>query len=803
MTARWVPLALLAAQSCAKNPAAPAKARPDSAAAAPAAALSGADARHVLNRLAFGARPGQAAALSKQGLDEWITRQLALGGPEPAGLASALQPHASALLPPDQLVAEIAGDDWMSVPAPKLRKLLAGKSLREHLGHIALAKLTRHVLSERQLEEVMVDFWTDHFNVFARKGAVRVFAGDYIERAIRPHALGKFQDLLLATARHPAMLLYLDNARSVVPRGGKRGLNENYARELLELHTLGVHGGYTQADVVGVARILTGWSVTRPQEGNLEFLFRARAHDGGAKRVLGVDFPAGGAQAEGVKLLNMLAAHPATAKHLATKLCQRLVRDTPPADVVHSAAAAFQEGGGDIKALIRAIVSHDAFWAPESRAAKLKSPLEIVVSSLRALDAKPDGSLRLARVLARMGQPILLESAPTGYAEVRDAWLGSSAMLGRMSFATALATKRKLGADFDLESAAAGGAFGHGSRARDDAAVRRPTSRGRAQSRRERGVGAAHAGTPPRPGLGPAARRSELSTTVRSTMSDFSISRRSLLFAASLTPAALLASRFAWAAEGPRPKTLVCVFLRGGLDGLSAVVPYAEDAYYGARSQIAVAADKALKLDERFALHPSLAPLMPAWKSEQLAFVHAVGSPHPTRSHFEAQDHFEWGSLKSAKDGWLARARRARNTNGSNLSTVALARSTPLAFRGQPDVVSASRLDAVGLLAPPRVRDRLESAFAKMYAADKDVIGRAGSDALAVAKRLRELERDASDCEVPAAGQGPRRRGRADPRGRRSGGGLDRHHGLGHAPGPGGPFEAKPRNAGSRPRGLP
>lgn len=452
MTERWLPAAVLLAQAC--TPKSSTNAAPAAATAAPQGSrnLSIADARHVLNRLAFGAKPGQSQALAAQGLESWLTAQLERSAPQPPMLQRAMEPYSSALLAPSELAAELAGDEWMDMSPGKLRKMLQGKELREHLGHLALAKLTRHVLSEHQLEEVMIDFWTDHFNVFARKGAVRVFAGDYIERAIRPHALGRFEDLLSATARHPAMLIYLDNVRSVAARGKRRGLNENYARELMELHTLGVHGGYSQDDVIHAARILTGWSVTRPRDGKLGFSFRPGVHDKQAKRVLGVDFPAGGGEEEGTKLLNLLANHPATAKHLAHKLCQRLIADTPPAAAVQSAAHAFSASGGDIKQMLRAVVAHDAFWAPQARRNKLKSPLEVVVSSLRALGARPDGSLRLARLLARLGQPVLLESAPTGHPEVRDAWLGSGAMLGRMSLATALAMNRKLGAELDLDA---------------------------------------------------------------------------------------------------------------------------------------------------------------------------------------------------------------------------------------------------------------------------------------------------------------------------------------------------------------
>lgn len=233
-------------------------------------------------------------------------------------------------------------------------------------------------------------------------------------------------------------------------------------------------------------------------------------------------------------------------------------------------------------------------------------------------------------------------------------------------------------------------------------------------------------------------------------MTEYRLSRRAFSFATALGPLALFAPAALAAGAAPKPKTLVCVFLRGGLDGLSAVVPYAENAYAQQRRQTVIAAPGSgkkagLKLDERFAAHPALAPLMPAWQAGQLGFIHAVGSPHATRSHFEAQDHFEWGGL-SAGDGkgWLARAHAARGAAGSNLGSVALANATPLAFRGQPGVVAARSLDRFGLQAPPKVQPQLEAAFQRVYAAQGDAIARAGASALDVATRLRAIPRTSS-----------------------------------------------------------
>lgn len=412
-------------------------------------------ARRALNRLAFGPRPGDVDALVKQGFGPWLAAQLDSKAKTPA--IPELEPYASALVPPDELMQRALGDDdEMELGDKQLRKRI-NKSTKQQVQQLALAELTRHILSPRQTHEVLTDFWTNHFNVFAKKGFVQLFAGDYIERAIRPHALGRFEDLLIATAQHPAMLLYLDNARSVrepemeQPKGKKRrGLNENYARELMELHTLGVDGGYTQADVIDVARILTGFSVSRPKDGELRYVFRERTHDRGEKTVLGKKFPAGGGEDEGLTLLRMLASHPSTARHIARKLSARLVSDQPPQACIDAGQKAFLESKGDIAAVVRAIVSTPEFFAEKSE--KLKSPLELMVSAARAFGIKPDGSADLAKTMALMGQPMLLEPVPTGFPEAEEDWLGSSGMLARMSFATAVGTETLPGVSVDLDS---------------------------------------------------------------------------------------------------------------------------------------------------------------------------------------------------------------------------------------------------------------------------------------------------------------------------------------------------------------
>ncbi|HEY0254957.1 MAG TPA: DUF1800 domain-containing protein [Kofleriaceae bacterium] len=452
-----VALLALGAAACSKKSQSPVH-DGSGAFAVPATPLEGganlADATHLLARLSFGAKPGQADRVLAQGLDHWVEQQLHPANIDDAAGIAALEPYKDALKPSDELqddaeleaAAMIADGEAMGN-----EKKAKNKAKRELLLETQMTALARHVGSERQLLEVMADFWTNHFSVSLQKGKVRFLAADFVEHAIRPLALGRFVDLLKATARHPAMLVYLDNAQSVAPRPGSkpakkgRGLNENYARELMELHTLGVDGGYSQDDVIAVARVLSGWGVADGM-----FQFRPRLHDDGAKVVMGENFPAGGGEGEGDKLLEFLASHPATIRHVTKRLCMRLVADNPPKDVLDAASAAWLTSGGEIAAVIRAIVRAPAFWRPETRNAKIKSPLELAVSAVRAVGGTLDGD-GLAKVMVRLGQPPLLAPAPTGYADSTDAWLSTAGALERMDLALQLASERLPGVMSNLD----------------------------------------------------------------------------------------------------------------------------------------------------------------------------------------------------------------------------------------------------------------------------------------------------------------------------------------------------------------
>jgi uncharacterized protein (DUF1800 family) len=324
------------------------------------------------------------------------------------------------------------------------------------------AKLLRAIYSSRQLEEVLDDFWFNHFNIFLDKGADRYMVTEYEHAVIRPHVLGKFRDLLEATAKSPAMLFYLDNWQSVgpevpQPRGAgnraRRGLNENYGRELLELHTLGVDGGYTQKDVTEVARCFTGWTIDQPQRGGT-FLFNQRMHDKGEKTVLGVKIPAGGGMEDGDKVLDIVARHPATAHFISKKLAMRFVADDPPPSLVDRMAQTYLKSDGDVRAVLKTMFDSKEFWSVGAYRSKMKSPLEMVASAVRLVNGDVDYAFALVNQVAQLGQPLYRKQEPTGYSNSGQEWLNSAGLLARMNFALQLADNRVPGVKVDNAKAA-------------------------------------------------------------------------------------------------------------------------------------------------------------------------------------------------------------------------------------------------------------------------------------------------------------------------------------------------------------
>jgi uncharacterized protein (DUF1800 family) len=360
------------------------------------------------------------------------------------------------------------GDEFLEGLNPKQKEAMLALDHPEQVvgGELMQAKLLRAIYSERQLEEVMTDFWFNHFNVFIGKGADRYLVTSYEQQVIRQHALGKFEDLLVATAKNPAMLFYLDNWLSVGPdsdiargirrypnrpyrrfpppprpdqaKGKKRngGLNENYGRELMELHTLGVNGGYTQKDVTEVARVLTGWTIDQPQKGG-GFKYEERMHEPGTKIVLGHKIKEHG-EREGMEVLHILAHHPSTAHFISTKLAMRFVSDDPPPALVDRMAETFLKKNGDIREVLTTMLKSPEFWSESAYRAKVKTPLEFVVSSIRATGADVTDALPLARQLNQLGMPLYGMQPPTGYSMKEEAWVNSSALLGRMNFSMAL-----------------------------------------------------------------------------------------------------------------------------------------------------------------------------------------------------------------------------------------------------------------------------------------------------------------------------------------------------------------------------
>jgi uncharacterized protein (DUF1800 family) len=308
------------------------------------------------------------------------------------------------------------------------------------------SKMLRAVESTRQLAEELDDFWFNHFNVFYEKGSDRFLIPQYERDAIRPHVLGQFRDLLEATAKSPAMLFFLDNFESVradldtndKKRKVKRGLNENYGRELMELHTLGVNGGYTQKDVTEVARCFTGWTIQEPRKGG-SFFYNDKLHDKGEKIVLGHVIAAGGGMDDGEQVLDILARHPSTAHFISQELAQRFVADNPPESLVNKMAQTFLSSNGSIREVMRTMLASKEFWSQGAYRSKVKSPFEMVASSARALDANVIDGWALANQVGTLGEPLYRKLEPTGYSNLNSEWINSASLLGRMNFALQLA----------------------------------------------------------------------------------------------------------------------------------------------------------------------------------------------------------------------------------------------------------------------------------------------------------------------------------------------------------------------------
>ena len=492
---------------------------------------------HVLNRLGFGARPGDVERVKAMGLDNYInqqlnpdkisdavaenkvkdlsvldmsTAQLYEKFPQPGQLVRQLQRRG--MLPEDLAEArenrvkgganaspaEMPRNESMPAQPPanpanpleneKYRKVIEDY-YRENglqrpqriMAELQASRILRAVYSERQLQEVMVDFWTNHFNIFAGKGADRWLLPSYDRDTIRPHAMSKFSKLLEATAQSPAMLFYLDNFQSVSPNSvqrlraaqqQRRGINENYARELMELHTLGVDGGYTQKDVQEVARCFTGWTIFQPRGGAAAvnamvgegarrnagtFFFNARTHDDGEKTVLGQKIPAGGGIKDGLTVLDILARHPSTAKFIATKLVRHFVADNPPPALVDRVAATFTKSDGDIRETLKTIFFSKEFNAGEAYRVKIKRPFELVISAIRTLGAETNGGPGTHQWIERMGEPLYGFQTPNGYSDAAETWVNTGGLLERMNFGLALAGNRIQGTRVDLTKFTTGG----------------------------------------------------------------------------------------------------------------------------------------------------------------------------------------------------------------------------------------------------------------------------------------------------------------------------------------------------------
>ena len=477
---------------------------------------------HVLSRLTYGARPGDLEKVKAMGVEAFINQQLdpdsidnsaviaklrrlpTLGmatpviieqytppkpdaSPSPAPAKSPDEKSAtlpksiaenslSPSLQPSSNASMVAMQNEMNVKQAEASKMPAvqaaspkptppPKNPQMVVTDLQRAKILRAVYSEQQLYEVVVDFWENHFSIFANKDDDRYLLTGFDRETIRPFAMGRFRDLLGATAHSPAMLYYLDNWRSSVPRpypakgdkpaGTDGGFNENYARELMELHTLGVDGGYTQKDVQEIARCFSGWTIQKPNEQGL-FLYRPGLHDDGEKIVLGHKILAGGGIADGERVLDILATHPSTAKFIATKLARRFISDDPPQSVIDRAAAVFLKTDGSIRETLRAIITSPEFFSTSAYRAKTRSPFEYVAAAMRAVNAETDGDRPVLDFISRMGQPLFGRITPDGYSDRAEQWLSSGAMIARLNFANALATNRLKGTTINFHKLFAG-----------------------------------------------------------------------------------------------------------------------------------------------------------------------------------------------------------------------------------------------------------------------------------------------------------------------------------------------------------
>ena len=488
---------------------------------------------HALDRLAYGPRPGDVEHIRKIGLEKWVNQQLDPGSIDDSALDERLSSYTTLSMTPEQLLAKfpernqaikkegITKEEYEQQMKDKQREAVAEVKMTGNnnldranqqlaklqgpgrmLAELSMAKVDRAVYSQRQLEAVMEDFWFNHFNIFGGKGDDRWLITYYVRDTIRPHTMGKFQDLLIATAKSPAMLFYLDNWLSADPaafqkwqqerNGGRnarfqgafesgmppapgtfpgptmdpnaqqmqmrkqqqakqeRGLNENYGREVMELHTVGVDAGYTQQDVIAMANCLTGWSIREPRK-DPEFVFKPEFHAEGKKVVMGRTFDYGGMK-DGEEALKMLASDLHTAKFISTKLARHFVSDNPPPALIDRMVKDYESTGGDIRSLLKTMIYSPEFWSRDAYRSKVKTPFELVASTARALGADLQVSLPLEQWVGRMGEPLFLCQPPTGYSDKAETWVNTGALLNRLNFATSFAGNHMPGADVQLST---------------------------------------------------------------------------------------------------------------------------------------------------------------------------------------------------------------------------------------------------------------------------------------------------------------------------------------------------------------